>query len=65
MSTKQRLSASVDAELLAAAQQAVTGANVLERVPDWDWSPDPKTDFQQTFEAEGRPTFRARWVKRG
>ncbi len=24
---------------------------------------DPKTDFQQTFDAEGRATYRARWVK--
>jgi tRNA (guanine-N7-)-methyltransferase len=45
------------------AQQAVTDARVLERAPEWDWSTDPRTDFQQTFEAEGRATYRARWVK--
>ena len=45
------------------AQQAVAEANVLQRAPDWDWSADPKTDFQKTFDAEGRPTWRARWVK--
>jgi tRNA (guanine-N7-)-methyltransferase len=45
------------------AQQAVTDANVLQRAPEWDWSADPKTDFQQTFDAEGRATYRARWVK--
>lgn len=44
-------------------QQAVTDANVLERAPVWDWARDPKTDFQQTFDAEGRATHRARWVK--
>ncbi len=45
------------------AQQAVTDAAVLRREPEWDWSNDPKTDFQQTFDAEGRATYRARWVK--
>ncbi len=45
------------------AQQAVTDAKVLERAPEWDWSTDPKTDFQQTFDAEGRATHRARWIK--
>ncbi len=47
----------------ATAQQAVTDAQVLQRAPEWNWSLDPKTDFQQTFEAEGRPIWRARWVK--
>jgi tRNA (guanine-N7-)-methyltransferase len=41
----------------ATAQQAVLDVNVLKRVPDWNWSIDPKTDFQKTFEAEGR------WIK--
>ncbi|MCE0499435.1 MAG: tRNA (guanine(46)-N(7))-methyltransferase TrmB [Methylacidiphilales bacterium] len=45
------------------AQQAVAEANVLRRAPDWDWSADPKTDFQNTFDAEGRATWRARWIK--
>lgn len=45
------------------ATQAVTAANVLERAPEWNWSADPKTDFQQTFDAEGRATYRARWIK--
>jgi tRNA (guanine-N7-)-methyltransferase len=45
------------------AQQAIREANVLQAVPEWDWSVDPKTDFQQTFDAEGRATYRARWVK--
>jgi tRNA (guanine-N7-)-methyltransferase len=45
------------------AQQAVEQAKVLARAPDWDWSVDPKTDFQKTFEAEGRPIWRARWIK--
>jgi tRNA (guanine-N7-)-methyltransferase len=45
------------------AERAVNEAKVLERAPDWDWSLDPKTDFQKTFEAEGRATCRARWVK--
>jgi len=46
------------------ATQAVTDANVLHRAPDWDWSADPKTDFQKTFDAEGRATYRARWIKK-
>jgi tRNA (guanine-N7-)-methyltransferase len=45
------------------AQQAVTEAGVLKRAEEWDWSADPKTDFQQTFDAEGRATHRARWIK--
>ena len=45
------------------ARQAVTDAKVLEHASDWDWSQDPKTDFQQTFDAEGRATYRARWIK--
>ena len=48
----------------ATAQEAVAEANVLTRAPEWDWSIDPKTDFQKTFEAEGRPIWRARWIKR-
>ena len=47
------------------AQEAVAEAQVLDRAPEWDWSSDPKTDFQQTFETEGRATHRARWVKSG
>jgi len=46
------------------ARHAVTEAKVLEPAPLWDWSADPKTDFQQTFDAEGRATYRARWIKR-
>jgi len=45
------------------AQQALRDANVLKPAPEWDWAADPKTDFQQTFDAEGRATYRARWVK--
>src|SRR5271170_7692039 len=41
------------------ARQAVTDAGVLARGPEWDWALDPKTDFQQTFDAEGRATYRA------
>ncbi len=44
-------------------QQAIADAGVLKAAPEWDWSSDPKTDFQQTFDAEGRATYRARWVK--
>jgi tRNA (guanine-N7-)-methyltransferase len=46
-----------------AAQLAVAEAKVLRQAPAWDWAVDPKTDFQRTFEAEGRPIWRARWVK--
>ncbi|HEY0257427.1 MAG TPA: tRNA (guanosine(46)-N7)-methyltransferase TrmB [Candidatus Methylacidiphilales bacterium] len=46
------------------AQQAVTDAKLLERASEWNWIDDPKTDFQQTFDAEGRTTYRARWIKR-
>jgi tRNA G46 methylase TrmB len=45
------------------AQQAVAEVTVLDRTPEWDWTTDPKTDFQQTFDAEGRATYRARWIK--
>ena len=45
------------------AVQAITEARVLQPVPEWDWSADPKTDFQLTFDAEGRATYRSRWVK--
>ena len=51
------------ADYFETAQAAVAEANVLERAPEWDWSLDPKTDFQQGFEAEGRATNRARWIK--
>jgi tRNA (guanine-N7-)-methyltransferase len=44
-------------------QQAIREAMVLKAAPEWDWSADPKTDFQKTFDAEGRATYRARWVK--
>jgi tRNA (guanine-N7-)-methyltransferase len=52
------------ADYFETAQAAVTEAAVLERAPEWDWSHDPKTDFQQSFDAEGRATYRARWIKR-
>jgi len=45
------------------ALQAVEQANVLQRALDWDWAADPKTDFQKTFDTEGRATYRARWIK--
>jgi len=45
------------------AQKAIHDANVLKPATEWDWAVDPKTDFQQTFDAEGRATYRARWVK--
>jgi len=45
------------------ARQAVTDAKVLEPAPEWNWARDPKTDFQKTFDVEGRATYRARWVK--
>ena len=45
------------------AQLAIKEAGVLKPVAEWDWSIDPKTDFQQTFDAEGRATYRSRWVK--
>jgi len=52
------------ADYFETAQAAVTEANVLERASEWDWSLDPRTDFQQGFDAEGRVTYRARWIKR-
>jgi tRNA (guanine-N7-)-methyltransferase len=45
------------------AQQALREANVLQPAPEWNWADEPKTDFQKTFDAEGRATYRARWVK--
>jgi len=45
------------------AQQAIREAKALVAAAEWDWAADPRTDFQQTFDAEGRATYRARWVK--
>ena len=45
------------------AQAAIQEARVLKPKTEWNWAADPKTDFQQTFDAEGRATHRARWVK--
>ena len=44
-------------------QQAIREAGVLQPAPEWDWADDPKTDFQKTFDAEGRATHRGRWLK--
>ena len=44
-------------------QQAIREANVLQPAPEWNWADDPKTDFQKTFDAEGRATHRGRWIK--
>jgi tRNA (guanine-N7-)-methyltransferase len=44
-------------------QEAITAAAVLKPAPEWNWADDPKTDFQLTFDAEGRATYRARWIK--
>jgi tRNA (guanine-N7-)-methyltransferase len=52
------------ADYFETAQEAVAEAKVLEHAPEWDWAADPKTDFQQSFDAEGRATYRARWKKR-
>jgi tRNA (guanine-N7-)-methyltransferase len=46
------------------AQAALKEAGVLVEAPLWNWENDPKTDFQQTFEAEGRSIWRARWIKK-
>jgi tRNA (guanine-N7-)-methyltransferase len=46
-------------------QEAIREAGVMTAAPLWDWSVDPKTDFQKTFDVEGRATYRARWVKAG
>jgi len=51
------------ADYFETASRAVREAKVLTSAPVWDWSADPKTDFQRTFDAEGRATYRARWVK--
>jgi tRNA G46 methylase TrmB len=51
------------ADYFETAQQAVMDVGMFKRVEEWDWSVDPKTDFQQTFDAEGRATYRARWIK--
>lgn len=45
------------------AQQALREAKALEPAPEWDWSTDPRTDFQKTFDVEGRATHRTRWIK--
>ena len=41
----------------------VEQAGCLRTGPGWDWANDPKTDFQKTFEAEGRPLWRGHWIK--
>ena len=46
-----------------AAQEAVAAVASLKKIDEWDWSADPKTDFQKSFEAEGRPVRRTRWIK--
>ena len=51
------------AHYFATAQQAMADAHVLSSAPEWNWAIDPKTDFQKTFEAEGRPIWRARRIK--
>jgi tRNA (guanine-N7-)-methyltransferase len=45
------------------ASQAVVEAKVLKPASLWNWVVDPKTDFQKTFDVEGRATHRARWIK--
>ncbi len=45
-------------------QASIREAAVLEAAPEWNWADDPKTDFQKTFDAEGRATYRGRWIKR-
>ncbi len=52
------------ADYFASACEAVKEADVLGELEEWDWSADPKTDFQRTFDAEGRGTWRARWVRK-
>jgi tRNA (guanine-N7-)-methyltransferase len=44
-------------------QQAIKEAGVLEPAPEWNWAEDPRTDFQKTFDDEGRATHRGRWIK--
>ena len=44
-------------------QAAIREAGVLQPAPEWNWADDPKTDFQKTFDAEGRATHRGRWIK--
>jgi tRNA (guanine-N7-)-methyltransferase len=34
-----------------------------KNIGEWDASGDPKSDFQQQFEAEGRPSHRCQWMK--
>jgi tRNA (guanine-N7-)-methyltransferase len=51
------------ADYFESARQEIEAAGVLERLPEWDWARDPKTDFQKTFEAEGRAIWRGRWGK--
>jgi tRNA (guanine-N7-)-methyltransferase len=45
------------------ARAAVEKAACLQVGPGWDWANDPKTDFQKTFEAEGRSIWRGHWIK--
>jgi tRNA (guanine-N7-)-methyltransferase len=47
------------------AQAAIAEAGGLKEAALWDFDSDPKTDFQLTFDAEGRATHRARWLRPG
>lgn len=52
------------ADYFTSATEAVQAAGVLKPVPElWNWVEDPLTDFQKQFQAEGRATYRACWVK--
>jgi len=42
----------------------IDGCPGLTRAPVWEFKNDPPTDFQKDFEAEGRKTYRARWLKK-
>ena len=51
------------ADYFQAAGAEINRTGLLERAPLWDFARDPLTDFQATFDGEGRATFRARWIK--
>ena len=50
-------------DYFASAGEAVKKAGCLQIGPGWRWEDDPKTDFQKTFEAEGRAIWRGHWIK--
>lgn len=51
-------------EYFLEACEVLDACELLEPVDLWDFSTDPRTEFQQQWEAEGRSTYRRRYGRR-